>query len=79
MIRFSLRKAGERAKLLKCEVYSIGVDSWAADCGLLGYAAEKIELKEFAPHITSESAAAKLQYEKYEKIESFFLKGTAAN
>ena len=35
------------------------------------YVAEKIELKEFAPHITSETPAAKLQYEK---IESLFTK-----
>ena len=34
-IKRGLRKAGERANALKCEVYSVGVDSWAVDYGLL--------------------------------------------
>ncbi len=34
-IKKGLRLAGERAEVLKREIYSIGVDSWAVDYGLL--------------------------------------------
>jgi len=34
-IKFGLKKAGERAKVLNKQIYSIGVDSWGVDYGLL--------------------------------------------
>ncbi|MEP6900512.1 MAG: rhamnulokinase family protein [Actinomycetota bacterium] len=34
-IKFGLKKAGERAKDLDRNIYSVGVDSWAVDYGLL--------------------------------------------
>ncbi len=34
-IKSGLKKADQRANALKCEVYSVGVDSWAVDYGLL--------------------------------------------
>lgn len=34
-IKFGLKKAGTRAKVLNKKIYSIGVDSWAVDYGLL--------------------------------------------
>ncbi|MGI9036661.1 MAG: rhamnulokinase [Pyrinomonadaceae bacterium] len=34
-IKKGLRQAGERAEVLKREIYSLGVDSWAVDYGLL--------------------------------------------
>jgi len=34
-IKFGLKKASERAKVLNKKIYSIGVDSWAVDYGLI--------------------------------------------
>ena len=42
-IKIGLRKAGERAKDLDRTIYSIGVDSWAVDYGLIGLDGNLVE------------------------------------